>query len=150
MLQAVSQCAHVFLLTWTPPCLFSNVVANWQYISTHLHLLANCDATAASITTIIAIITTIDCTDHDHVHSSVVDGPCDASELLSNAETVGDCSAALPSGTSCTNTPVSGFTCVRSTSCFDGTLALGLCIGTCGTVRDRKGDYWMNAPRFTL
>jgi len=57
---------------------------------------------------------------------------CDASELLANAETVGDCSAALPSGTSCTNTPVSGLTCVRSTSCFDGTLALGLCIGTCG------------------
>ena len=58
---------------------------------------------------------------------------CDASELLANAETVGDCSAAMPSGTSCTNTPVPGFICVSSTSCLDGTLTLGLCIGTCGT-----------------
>ena len=57
---------------------------------------------------------------------------CDASELLANAETVGDCSAAMLSGTSCTNAAVSGFTCVVSSSCLDGTLVLGLCIGTCG------------------
>jgi hypothetical protein len=52
---------------------------------------------------------------------------CDASELLPNAETVGDCSAALPSGSSCTNTAASGFTCVSSTSCLDGILTPGLC-----------------------
>jgi hypothetical protein len=66
---------------------------------------------------------------------------CDASELLANAETAGNCSAALPSGTSCTNTAVSGFTCATSSSCLDGTLTLGLCVGTCGAkCEKRRGD----------
>ena len=55
---------------------------------------------------------------------------CDASELLPNAESVGDCSADLPSGGSCTNTaPISGFLC-SPTLCFDGVLTPGTCLGT--------------------
>jgi hypothetical protein len=53
---------------------------------------------------------------------------CDASELLPNAEAVGDCSVALPSGGSCTNIPAFGFTCYP-TSCSDGVLTLGTCLG---------------------
>ena len=51
---------------------------------------------------------------------------CDASELLPNAETVGDCSASLPSGGSCTNV-VSSVTDCTPTTCFDGVLSPGLC-----------------------
>ena len=54
---------------------------------------------------------------------------CDASEILSNAETVGDCSAALPSGGSCTNTGRANFLGCTATTCFDGVLSPGLCAG---------------------
>ena len=53
---------------------------------------------------------------------------CDASELLPNAANVGSCSAALPSGESCTNMPISDYTCFPA-SCLDGDLTLGVCIG---------------------
>ena len=54
---------------------------------------------------------------------------CDASELLLNAETVGDCSAALPSGGSCTNTGSANFLGCTPTTCNDGNLVPGTCEG---------------------
>jgi hypothetical protein len=51
---------------------------------------------------------------------------CDASGLLPNAEGPGDCTDELPSGESCENTELSGFTCTP-TLCFDGDLTLGRC-----------------------
>jgi hypothetical protein len=56
-------------------------------------------------------------------------GSCDASEPLPHAETVGDCSAALPSGGSCTNVAFSGAAVCTSTTCNDGVISLGWCPG---------------------
>jgi hypothetical protein len=56
------------------------------------------------------------------------DADCDASTLLPNAETVGDCTATLSSGSDCTNTGSVGFVCTPS-SCLDGVLSPGLCGG---------------------
>ena len=72
------------------------------------------------------------CTPTKCYHGILVPGDCkancDASELLVvNAVTVGDCTAALPSGSSCAHTAISGFTCLPST-CWDGSLTLGSCI----------------------
>jgi hypothetical protein len=53
--------------------------------------------------------------------------PCDASELLPKAETVGDCTATLPAGSSCMNTVSAGFTCTASVCSADGTFSPGLC-----------------------
>ena len=70
---------------------------------------------------------------HDaaHIHSFCfsVDGPCDASDLLPNALDVGDCTDALPSGESCTNTAISGFDCFP-TSCLNGLITQRGCLGT--------------------
>lgn len=51
--------------------------------------------------------------------------PCDASGLLPSAADVGDCSSALPSGSSCANTPSLGL-CSPSV-CNDGVLSEGFC-----------------------
>jgi hypothetical protein len=59
---------------------------------------------------------------------SILGASCDASELLTNAKTVGDCSIALPSGGSCTNTG----SCT-ATTCLDGVLSPGLCAANCDT-----------------
>jgi len=52
---------------------------------------------------------------------------CDASSLLANAASLGDCTSQLESGSSCTNTGVAGFNCSSST-CLDGHLSIGSCI----------------------
>jgi hypothetical protein len=54
---------------------------------------------------------------------------CDASELLPNAEGPGDCTDALPSGGSCTNTAFPGNVDCTPTACYDGDLSPGLCAG---------------------
>jgi hypothetical protein len=54
---------------------------------------------------------------------------CDASELLQNAESAGDCTATLPSGSSCTNIAFPDCADCTPTTCFDGILSPGLCAG---------------------
>jgi hypothetical protein len=71
------------------------------------------------------------CGSGDHSYDCIcrVFSSCDASKLLPNAETVGDCYAALPSGDSCTNVAFSGAADCTSTTCLNGVASPGLCAG---------------------
>ena len=67
----------------------------------------------------------------DYVHGC--DGcpeciPCDASVLINGADDVGDCTAKLDDGESCTQSGGAGFTCTAS-SCLEGALTAGTCTG---------------------
>ena len=53
--------------------------------------------------------------------------PCDTTVLITSADSMGDCTATLSSGESCTQTGA-GFTCTAS-SCLEGTLTEGTCSG---------------------
>ena len=57
---------------------------------------------------------------------------CDASALLPNAESLGDCSFELANGFSCTNTARPGYHCTAST-CGDGAVFTA---GSCGALCD--------------
>ena len=56
------------------------------------------------------------------------DLPCDASALLPNAASVGDCGSSLGTYESCVNVGISGYTCTPST-CYFGVLRPGFCGG---------------------
>jgi hypothetical protein len=60
--------------------------------------------------------------------------PCNASGLLANAAATGDCVVELISGGSCSNIPISGYTCTAST-CVDGVLTAGACEGTTHAIK---------------
>ena len=66
---------------------------------------------------------------HTSTHNNLV-ANCDASELLHNAGTVGDCPATLPSGGSCTNEGRGEGSCTPS-HCFHGVLTNGTCVNPC-------------------
>ena len=57
---------------------------------------------------------------------------CNASELVPNAADLGDCTSALPSSESCTNTAFSGSVPCTASTCFDGVLTPGSCPGARG------------------
>ena len=61
------------------------------------------------------------------VVGSLLPENCDASELLPNAADLGDCTSSLPSGDSCRNTGISGYSCTVSI-CNDGVLSPGNCV----------------------
>jgi hypothetical protein len=54
---------------------------------------------------------------------------CDASDLLPNAEDVGDCTATLKAGTTCTNTGSEGFICTASNCNLVASFIPGWCRG---------------------
>ena len=54
--------------------------------------------------------------------------PCDASELLPNAASAGDCGSSLETFKSCENVGISGYACTPST-CYFGVLSPGFCGG---------------------
>jgi hypothetical protein len=55
---------------------------------------------------------------------------CDASALLVNAIDVGDCSPVLPSGSTCTNTPLPPFLYCIASACDNGNFTAGVCSPT--------------------
>ena len=72
---------------------------------------------------------------HVIIHVSLLDGPCDASELLQNAADVGDCTSILLSGESCTNIAFPGNGKCTASTCFDGILSPGNCGGATALIR---------------
>ena len=74
---------------------------------------------------------------------------CDASELLQNAESAGDCTATLPSGSSCMNTAFPGAAACTPTTCFDGVLSPGLCEGEHALMTIVEGRIIVTTPVIT-
>jgi len=52
---------------------------------------------------------------------------CDATALLTNGGTAGDCTTTLASGSTCTPTCATGYTLAGTSSCFAGTLTAAAC-----------------------
>ena len=83
-----------------------------------------------------------------HIFLRILAATCDASELLTDASAIGDCTAELFPGTTCNQLTGGGYQCTPSSCSTEGVLAPGYCVGKCWRlffvlIKAQPISYWL-------